>query len=99
PQSVNASCTLRDVATQRNASDGNSRRIQSRKRAPEAIGRCSAGGKAAMTYDVTIITVRPGTHPDALLRLQQHASEAAPAGVILACWDFGLGALTPKLAL
>ena len=46
-----------------------------------------------MTYDVTIITVRPGTHPDALLRLQQQASEVAPAGELLACWYSELGAL------
>src|SRR5262249_56123372 len=56
---------------------------QRRRRTSECRGR-NAGGKATMTYDVTIITVRPGTHPDALLRLQQQASEVAPAGELLA---------------
>jgi hypothetical protein len=52
-----------------------------------------------MTYDVTIITVRPGTHPDALLRLQQQASEVAPAGELLACWYSELGALNQILLI
>src|SRR5262249_55797334 len=52
-----------------------------------------------MTYDVTIITVRPGTHPDALLCLQQHASEVAPAGELLACWYSDLGALNQILLI
>jgi hypothetical protein len=52
-----------------------------------------------MTYDVTIITVRPGTHPDALLRLQQQVSEVAPAGELLACWYSELGALNQILLI
>ena len=52
-----------------------------------------------MTYDVTIITVRPGTHPDALLRLQQQASEVEPAGELLACWYSELGALNQILLI
>src|SRR5262249_61449809 len=71
---------------------------QRRRSTSECRGR-NAGGKATMTYDVTIITVRPGTHPDALLRLQQQASEVAPAGELFACWDSELGGLNQILLI
>jgi len=47
-----------------------------------------------MSYDVTIITVRPGTHPDALARLRSWLAAAEmPAGEFLGCWYSDLGAL------
>jgi hypothetical protein len=52
-----------------------------------------------MTYDVTIITVRPGTHPDALARLQRQDSSIAPAGELLACCYSELGALNQILLI
>lgn len=51
------------------------------------------------TYDVTIITVPPGRHPDALARLQQNGSAVAPAGELLACWYSELGALNQILLI
>jgi len=48
-------------------------------------------------YDVTIITVRPGTHPAALKRLQQPLS-AAPSQ-LLACWYSDLGAINQILLI
>jgi hypothetical protein len=52
-----------------------------------------------MTYDVTIITVRPGTHPAALARLENSLPAAAPAGELLACWYSDLGALNQILLI
>jgi hypothetical protein len=52
-----------------------------------------------MTYDVTIITVRPGTHPAALTRLAPFLSSASPAGELLACWYSELGALNQILLI
>jgi hypothetical protein len=52
-----------------------------------------------LTYDVTIITVRPGTHPAALARLERSLSAAAPAGELLACWYSDLGALNQILLI
>jgi NIPSNAP protein len=52
-----------------------------------------------MTYDVTIITVRPGTHPHALARLRQHGSAVAAVGELLACWYSELGALNQILLI
>lgn len=51
-----------------------------------------------MTYDVTIITVRPGTHPAALTRLA-HVLSAAAADELLACWYSDLGALNQVLLI
>ena len=42
-----------------------------------------------MTYDVTIIAVRPGTHPDALARLRPQLTSGETAGEFLACWYSG----------
>jgi hypothetical protein len=50
-------------------------------------------------YDVTIITVRPGTHPEALARLQQQKSEVAPAGELLGCWFSDIGAINQILII
>jgi hypothetical protein len=52
-----------------------------------------------VTYDITIITVRPGTHPAALARLAPFLSPAAPAGELLACWYSDLGALNQVLLI
>jgi hypothetical protein len=52
-----------------------------------------------MTYDVTIITVRPGTHPAALIRLEHSLSAAAGTGQLLACWYSDLGALNQVLLI
>ena len=52
-----------------------------------------------MTYDVTIITVRPGTHPDALARLRHRLSATEPTGELLACWYSDLGALNQILLI
>ena len=51
-----------------------------------------------MSYDVTIITVRPGTHPDALARLRSRLA-AGEAGELLACWYFELGAINQVLLI
>ena len=48
-------------------------------------------------YDVTIITVRPGTHPAALKRLQ-HPLSTAPSQ-LLACWYSDLGAINQILLI
>jgi hypothetical protein len=52
-----------------------------------------------MTYDVTIIIVRPGTHPDALARLRHRLPAVQPAGEFLACWYSDLGALNQILLI
>lgn len=52
-----------------------------------------------VTYDVTIITVRPGTHPAALTRLAPFLSSAAPASELLGCWYSDLGALNQVLLI
>jgi hypothetical protein len=46
-----------------------------------------------MHYDVTILTVRPGTTPKALPRVEQWLRETLSAGRLLACWFTELGAL------
>jgi len=46
-----------------------------------------------MHYDVTILTVRPGTTPKALPRVEQWLRETQSAGELLACWFTELGAL------
>jgi NIPSNAP protein len=52
-----------------------------------------------MTYDVTIITVRPGTHPDALARLRPQLVGREAAGEFLACWYSELGAINQILLI
>ena len=52
-----------------------------------------------MTYDVTIIAVRPGTHPDALARLRPQLLGEVAAGEFLACWYSDLGAINQILLL
>jgi hypothetical protein len=46
-----------------------------------------------MHYDVTTLTVRPGTTPKALPRIEQWLRETRSAGRLLACWFTELGAL------
>lgn len=46
-----------------------------------------------MLYDVTILTVRPGTTPQALPRLEKSLGETKSPGRLLACWYTELGAL------
>jgi hypothetical protein len=51
-----------------------------------------------MHYDITIITVRPGTHPQALARLKETLPSSA--GVeLLACWYSEIGALNQILLI
>jgi NIPSNAP len=49
-----------------------------------------------MHYDVTIITVRPGKHPEALARLKETLLSSAD-GELLACWYSDIGALNQIL--
>lgn len=46
-----------------------------------------------MSYDVSIITVRPGTHPRALAKLKDWLPTASTGGRLLACWFSEIGAL------
>src|SRR2546425_12653909 len=57
-----------------------------------------ATGDAGMHYDVTIITVRPGTHPEALVRLKETLPSSA-GGELLACWYSDIGALNQILLI
>ena len=50
-------------------------------------------------YDVTTITVRPGTHPAALGRLQHTLKASIEDGEILACWYSDLGAINQVLLI
>jgi hypothetical protein len=50
----------------------------------------------AQLYDVTIITVRPGTHPQALAILGE---SVATDGNLLACWYSDIGAVNQILLL
>ena len=50
----------------------------------------------AHAYDITILTVRPGTHPQALAGLSQTAA-ADPA--LLACWYSDIGAVNQILLI
>jgi len=52
-----------------------------------------------VNYDVTIIAVRPGTHPAALARLKDTLPGAHSAGQLLACWYSEIGALNRILLL
>ena len=52
-----------------------------------------------MTYDVTIITVRPGTHPLALAKLEASLPTAPMSGKLLACWFSEIGAVNRILLL
>jgi hypothetical protein len=52
-----------------------------------------------MTYDVTLITVRPGTTPKALERLGHWLATPASSGELLACWYSELGALNVILLM
>ena len=47
-------------------------------------------------YDVTIITVRPGTQPRALAKLKETVADAPG---LLACWYSEIGALNQILLL
>ena len=51
-----------------------------------------------MHYDVTIITVRPGTHPKALARLKETLPSSG-GGELLACWYSEIGALNRILLI
>jgi hypothetical protein len=50
-----------------------------------------------MLYDLTTLTVRPGTAPAALPRLQAWLTDSGSAGELLACWYTELGALNQIL--
>ena len=52
-----------------------------------------------MIYDVTILTVRPGTHPQALVKLNEWLATTPSAGKLLACWFSELGAVNQILLL
>ena len=54
-------------------------------------------GLGMLTYDVTMITVRPGTHPAALKRLQ--SSISALGGELVGCWYSELGAINQVLLI
>jgi len=63
-------------------------------------GHAKPEKESAMSYDVTIITVRPGTHLDALARLRSWLAAAEmPAGEFLGCWYSDLGALNQILLI
>jgi hypothetical protein len=49
-----------------------------------------------MQYDVTIVTVRPGTHPQAIATLERTLAKAPG---LLACWYAEIGALNQILLL
>jgi hypothetical protein len=51
-----------------------------------------------MHHDVTIITVRPGTHPEALAFLKETLPSSAGGG-LLACWYSEIGALNQILVI
>jgi hypothetical protein len=51
-----------------------------------------------MHYDVTIITVRSGKHPEALARLKETLLSSA-SGELLACWYSDIGALNQILLI
>jgi hypothetical protein len=57
------------------------------------MARAEQQEDAAMHYDVTILTVRPGTTPKALSRLEQWLRDTPTNGRLLACWFNELGAL------
>jgi hypothetical protein len=46
-----------------------------------------------MLYDVTTLTVRAGTTPQALPRIEKSLGDTKSAGRLLACWTTELGAL------
>jgi hypothetical protein len=52
-----------------------------------------------MQYDVTIITVRPGTHPKAIARLEGPLTSGPAAKNLLACWYSEIGALNQILLI
>jgi hypothetical protein len=51
-----------------------------------------------MDYEATIITVRPGTHPEALARLEK-TLPLTMGGELLACWYSDIGALNQILLI
>lgn len=52
-----------------------------------------------MSYDVSIITVRPGTHSRALAKLKERLPTVSTGGRLLACWFSEIGALNQILLL
>lgn len=56
-------------------------------------------GDASMLYDVTILTVRPGTTPNALPQLDQWLRGTRLGGTLLACWLTEIGALNQILLI
>lgn len=52
-----------------------------------------------MIYDVTILTVRPGTHPQALDKIKDWLAAASLSGELLACWFSEIGAVNQILLL
>jgi NIPSNAP len=51
------------------------------------------------TYDVAMMTVHPGKHPDALMHLQRSLAEGAYPGQLLGCWYSEIGALNQILMI
>jgi NIPSNAP len=56
-------------------------------------------GGARMLYDVTTLTVRPGTTPKALPQLDQWLHGTGLGGTLLACWLTEIGALNQILLI
>jgi len=52
-----------------------------------------------MLYDLTTLTVRPGTTPAALAGLQEWLARGSSSGKLLACWFTELGALNQILLI
>ncbi|KIF65793.1 hypothetical protein HY68_39405 [Streptomyces sp. AcH 505] len=53
-----------------------------------------------MTYNVTTITLRPGTAAQALAQIKAHVmAPAKPSGELLACWTSDIGALNQILLI
>jgi hypothetical protein len=52
-----------------------------------------------MYYELTTLTVRPGTTPSALPRLKEWLASTPSAGRLLACWFTELGALNQILLM
>src|SRR5580698_9191612 len=63
-----------------------------RKMPPQSLKEA----RLAESYDVTILTVRPGTHPQALTVLGQNAANDAS---LLACWYSDIGAVNQILLI
>src|SRR6266705_4460638 len=63
------------------------------------IGPSARTGEHAMPYDVTLIKVRPNTHPQALPRIERWLKDTPWKGEFLACLASDIGALNEILLL